>query len=136
MATTRNDFTFNLVGKRVELSRGEQTKLKQQYIYKGKSLAFYDTISRRINIVMHKRSDLIEYAEGMNNHVGSRLHKSGFHLQPRRSIRQLEKQLPGFDKVRDVSDMYSRIISHESIHKALDNIGELRACMEFDDLIG
>ena len=136
MGKLRTDYTFNLVSKRVELSKEEQRKLKQQYIYKGKSLAFYDSVTREINIVMHKRNDLEEYAEGMNHRVGSALHRAGFHLESRRSVKQLEKQLPGFNKVKDASDMYSRIISHESIHKALDDIGELKACVGFDNIHG
>ena len=130
----KNDYTFDLVGKRFKLPPESAKKLKRIYVNKGYSLAFYHPESRRINLVKHRKDELLEYAEGMNFRTGAILHKSGLHITPKRSIKQLQKMLPGFEKVDDAGDFYSRILTHETIHKALDNIGELRASMEFDNI--
>jgi len=130
----KKDFTFCMVNRRFKLPRRSANKLKRKYTYKGQSLAFYHPETRQIQLVRHPKRILIEYAQGMNFRISATLHRAGFHIKPKRSIKKREKILSGYRHIKDVGDMYSRIISHESIHKALDNIGELRACMEFDNL--
>ena len=123
-----------MVNRKFKLPIRSANKLKRKYSYKGQSLAFYHPETRRIQLVRHPKRILTEYAQGMDFRTGATLHRAGFHITPKRSIKQRERMLSGFKKIKNAGDMYSRLLSHESIHKALDNIGELKACMEFDNL--
>lgn len=112
-----------------KIARSDGSHIKQGYYVQGG----YGHVTDRILLVKFTKKQIIQQVKDFN--TGERVHRSGFKIRPRRSYKSQEKMLSGFYKITDIRDHFGRILSHESIHKAIRKIAGEKATEQFDEVL-
>ena len=111
------------------IAKRDSTPIKNGYYIQGG----YGHNTDRIMLVKFTKKQIIAQVKDFN--TGERVHRAGFKIRPRRSYQTQERMMPGFHKIVDIRDHFGRILSHESLHKAIRKIAGEKATEQFDEVL-
>lgn len=112
-----------------KIARGDGSHIKQGYYVQGG----YGHDTDRIMLVKFTKKQIIAQVKDFN--TGERVHRAGFKIRPRRSYKTQERMLNGFHKITDIREHFGRILSHESLHKAIRKVAGGAATEQFDEVL-
>ena len=112
-----------------KIAKWEGSPIKNGYWIQGG----YGHITDRIMLVKFTKKQILQQVKDFN--TGERVHTSGFKVRPRRSYKYLDRRLKGFHKTTNVCDHFSRILTHESLHKAIRKVAGSKATEELDEVL-